>query len=319
MTNEFRHIPVLLDECLRYANLKQDGIYVDATLGGAGHSCAMASLLGEDGCLIGIDQDEMALAAAGARLKALDRADAPAIELLRGNFGDMDELLLQAEVPGVDAFLFDLGVSSPQLDLPARGFSFKEDAPLDMRMDPDRTSVTAADLVNTLDVGELTRIIRDYSDEKWASRIAQFIVAAREHGPIETSGQLVEIIKAAIPSSARRAGGHPAKRTFQALRIEVNAELSVLRRGLEAAVRWLRPKGRIMVISYHSLEDRVVKEVFAAHARTCTCPPGLPVCACGADPVLKQVTRKPVLPSPAEIERNPRARSAKLRVAEKLR
>ncbi|MDO4590940.1 MAG: 16S rRNA (cytosine(1402)-N(4))-methyltransferase RsmH [Slackia sp.] len=319
MTNEFRHIPVLLDECLRYANLKQDGIYVDATLGGAGHSCAMASLLGEDGCLIGIDQDEMALAAAGARLKALDRADAPAIELLRGNFGDMDELLLQAEVPGVDAFLFDLGVSSPQLDLPARGFSFKEDAPLDMRMDPDRTSVTAADLVNTLDVGELTRIIRDYSDEKWASRIAQFIVAAREHGPIETSGQLVEIIKAAIPASARRAGGHPAKRTFQALRIEVNAELSVLRRGLEAAVRWLRPKGRIMVISYHSLEDRVVKEVFAAHARTCTCPPGLPVCACGADPVLKQVTRKPVLPSPAEIERNPRARSAKLRVAEKLR
>lgn len=319
MTNEFRHIPVLLDECLRYANLEQDGIYVDATLGGAGHSCAMASLLGKDGCLIGIDQDEMALAAAGARLGALDRADAPAIELLRGNFGDMDELLLEAEVPGVDAFLFDLGVSSPQLDLPARGFSFKEDAPLDMRMDPDRTSVTAADLVNTLDSGELTRIIRDYSDEKWASRIAQFIVAAREHGPIETSGQLVEIIKAAIPASARRAGGHPAKRTFQALRIEVNAELSVLRRGLEAAVRWLRPKGRIMVISYHSLEDRVVKEVFAAHARTCTCPPGLPVCACGADPVLKQVTRKPVLPAPAEIERNPRARSAKLRVAEKLR
>lgn len=319
MTSEFRHIPVLFDECFEHSRIKPCHTFVDATLGGAGHSSEAARRLGEDGILIGIDQDEMALAAAGARLRGLDLAEPPRIELLRGNFGDLDDLLLQAEVPGVDVFLFDLGVSSPQLDFPSRGFSFKEDAPLDMRMDPSSQAVTAAELVNTLDAPQLAQIIRDYSDEKWASRIAQFIVEARRHAPIETSAQLVDIIKAAIPASARRAGGHPAKRTFQALRIEVNSELSVLRRGLEAAVRWLNPKGRILVISYHSLEDRVVKEVFADHARTCTCPPGLPICACGADPALKIVTRKPVLPTAEEIERNPRARSAKLRVAEKIR
>lgn len=319
MTSEFRHIPVLFDECFEYSRIKPCHTFVDATLGGAGHSSEAARRLGEDGILIGIDQDEMALAAARARLRGLDLAALPRIELLRGNFGNLDDLLLQAEVPGVDVFLFDLGVSSPQLDFPSRGFSFKEDAPLDMRMDPNSQAVTAAELVNTLDASQLARIIRDYSDEKWASRIAQFIVEARRHAPIETSAQLVDIIKAAIPASARRAGGHPAKRTFQALRIEVNSELSVLRRGLEAAVRWLNPKGRILVISYHSLEDRVVKEVFADHARTCTCPPGLPVCACGADPALRIVTRKPVLPTAEEIERNPRARSAKLRVAEKIR
>lgn len=318
-TSEYRHIPVLLDECFEQSRIKPCHIFVDATLGGAGHSSEAARRLGEDGILIGIDQDEMALAAAGARLRSLEIAEPPRIELLRGNFGNLDDLLLQAEVPGVDVFLFDLGVSSPQLDLASRGFSFKEDAPLDMRMDPGSQTVTAAELVNTLDAAELSRIIRDYSDEKWASRIAQFIVAARERGPIETSSQLVDIIKAAIPASARRAGGHPAKRTFQALRIEVNSELSVLRRGLEAALRWLNPKGRILVISYHSLEDRVVKEVFADHARTCTCPPGLPVCACGANPALKVVTRKPILPTAEEVERNPRARSAKLRVAEKIR
>ncbi|MDO4443453.1 MAG: 16S rRNA (cytosine(1402)-N(4))-methyltransferase RsmH [Slackia sp.] len=318
-TSEYRHVPVLLDECFAQSRIKPCSTFVDATLGGAGHSSEAARRLGEDGILIGIDQDEMALAAAGDRLKRLDAGAMPRIDLLRGNFGDLDDLLLQAEVPGVDVFLFDLGVSSPQLDFPSRGFSFKEDAPLDMRMDPAHNPVTAAELVNTLDAAELTRIIRDYSDEKWASRIAQFIVEARGHAPIETSGQLVEIIKAAIPASARRAGGHPAKRTFQALRIEVNSELAVLRRGLEAAVRWLNPKGRILVISYHSLEDRVVKEVFSKHAQTCTCPPGLPVCACGADPVLKIVTRKPILPTAEEVERNPRARSAKLRVAEKIR
>ena len=310
VTSEYRHIPVLLDECLEQSNLQPQHTFVDATLGGAGHSSEVARRLGPEGLLIGIDQDEMALAAAKARLDGLALDDPPAIELLRGNFGNIDELLVGAEIPGVDTFLFDLGVSSPQLDLPSRGFSFKEDAPLDMRMDPGTQTVTAA---------ELARIIRDYSDEKWASRIAQFIVSARERGPILTSGELVDVIKAAIPSSARRAGGHPAKRTFQALRIEVNSELSVLKRGLEAALRWLEPHGRILVISYHSLEDRVVKEVFAEHARTCTCPPGLPVCACGADPVLKLVTRKPVLPSADEVRRNPRARSAKLRVAEKIR
>ncbi len=319
VTKEYRHIPALLSECLEQSNLKTHHTFVDATLGGAGHSSEVAQRLGSDGVLIGIDQDEMALAAAGARLRNLALNTSPRIELLRGNFGNLDELLLEAEIPGVDAFLFDLGVSSPQLDFPSRGFSFKEDSPLDMRMDPGKQTVTAAELINTLDASELTRIIRDYSDEKWASRIAQFIVESREHAPIETSSQLVEIIKAAIPASARRAGGHPAKRTFQALRIEVNSELSVLRRGLEAAVRWLNPGGRILVISYHSLEDRVVKEVFAKHARTCTCPPGLPVCACGANPVLKVRTRKPILPSEEEIEKNSRARSAKLRVAEKIR
>lgn len=316
---EFRHIPVLLAECLEQSKLSTQHTFADCTLGGAGHSIEVAYRLGPDGILLGIDQDEMALTAAGARLGTIPSNEAPRIELLRGNFGNLDELLMKAQVPGVDTFLFDLGVSSPQLDFPSRGFSFKEDSPLDMRMDPGRQTITAAELVNTLDASELTRIIRDYSDEKWASRIAQFIVAERERGPIETSGQLVEIIKAAIPASARRAGGHPAKRTFQALRIEVNSELAVLRKGLEAAIRWLNPKGRLVVISYHSLEDRVVKEVFAKHAQTCTCPPGLPVCACNANPSLKVITRKPILPTAEEIERNPRARSAKLRVAEKLR
>lgn len=319
VTKEYKHIPVLLAECLEHLHLQPQHTFVDATLGGAGHSFEVAQRLGSDGILIGVDQDEMALAAAGARLGNLPTNETPRIELLRGNFGNLDELLLEAQVPGIDAILFDLGVSSPQLDFPSRGFSFKEDAPLDMRMDPGRQTTNAAELINTLSAAELTRIIRDYSDEKWASRIAQFIVEARERGPIETTGQLVDIIKAAIPASARRAGGHPAKRTFQAIRIEVNGELSVLKDGLEAAIRWLNPKGRIAVISYHSLEDRVVKETFAAHAKTCTCPPGLPVCACGANPALKIVTRKPLLPTEEEIERNPRARSAKLRVAEKIR
>lgn len=318
MTSEYRHIPVLLDECLEQLHLQPQHTFVDATLGGAGHSSEVAKLLGPSGTLIGIDQDEMALAAAKARLGNIPLNEAPHIELLRGNFGDMDSLLLEAEVPEVNAFLFDLGVSSPQLDFPERGFSFKEDAPLDMRMDPGTQTITAAELVNTLSAAELTRIIRDYSDERWASRIAHFIVEAREKAPITRTGELVEIIKAAIPASARRAGGHPAKRTFQALRIEVNAELSVLRRGLESAVRWLADGGYLVVISYHSLEDKIVKDVFAEHSRTCTCPPDLPVCACGAKPILKVVTRKPILPTDEEIERNPRARSAKLRVAKRL-
>ena len=230
----------------------------------------------------------------------------------------MDRLLVQAEVPAVDAFLFDLGVSSVQIDTPSRGFSFKENGPLDMRMDPGKQTLNAAEIVNTYNAADLARIIRDYSDERWASRIAEFICRARQDRPIETSEQLVDIIKAAIPASARRAGGHPAKRTFQALRIEVNGELDVLREGLEAAVRWLAPGGRIVVISYHSLEDRIVKDIFAKHARRCTCPPDLPVCVCGNKPVLKLVTRKPLVPTAEEVERNPRARSAKLRVAERL-
>ncbi|BAK44138.1 16S rRNA (cytosine(1402)-N(4))-methyltransferase RsmH [Eggerthella sp. YY7918] len=321
MTSEYRqtfkHIPVLLAECLEYLNLKTQHTFVDATLGGAGHSFEAAKLIGCEGTLVGIDQDEMALSAARHKLGTLPDDVRPHLELVRGNFGDMDEALLGVEVPGVDAILFDLGVSSTQIDLPSRGFSFKENGPLDMRMDPGKQTLTAAEIINTYNAADLTRIIRMYSDEKWASRIADFVVRARQNAPIETSGQLVELIKAAIPASARRAGGHPAKRTFQALRIEVNGELDVLRRGLDAAVRWLNPGGRLVVISYHSLEDRIVKETFNSFANRCTCPPDLPVCVCGKQPILDIITRKPVLPTEDEIARNPRARSAKLRVAQK--
>ena len=318
MTNEYRHIPVLLAECLEQLKPQLQQTFVDATLGGAGHSLEVATRLGPEGTLIGIDQDESALAAASQRLNDLPDEHRPNLELVRGNFGDMDKLLVQCEVPGVDMFLFDLGVSSPQLDTQARGFSFKENGPLDMRMDPGTQTLTAAEVINHYNAADLTRILRMYSDEKWASRIADFIVKRRASAPIETSAELVDIIKAAIPASARRAGGHPAKRTFQAIRIEVNSELTVLRQGLDAAVRWLNPGGRLVVISYHSLEDRIVKEVMAAGANRCTCPPDFPVCACGKQPILEIVTRKPILPTPDEVKRNPRARSAKLRVARKL-
>ena len=317
MTSEYRHTPVLLAECLEYSNLKPQHTFVDATLGGAGHSFEAAKLIGSTGTLIGIDQDEVALAAARRKLGTLPDDVRPRLELVRGNFGDMDDALLSVEVPGVDAFLFDLGVSSVQIDTPSRGFSFKENGPLDMRMDPGKQTLTAAEIINTYNAADLTRIIRTYSDEKWASRIADFVVRERQNGPIETSAQLVDLIKAAIPASARRAGGHPAKRTFQALRIEVNGELDVLRSGLDAAIRWLNPGGRLVVISYHSLEDRIVKDMFQSFARRCTCPPDLPVCVCGKEPILDIVTRKPVLPTAEEIERNPRARSAKLRIAQK--
>ena len=318
MTSEYRHTPVLLAECLEHLNLTPQHTFVDATLGGAGHSLEAAKRLGPSGTLIGIDQDEVALAAASERLAALPDDVRPEVHVLRGNFGDMDRLLVQAQVPAVDAFLFDLGVSSVQIDTPSRGFSFKEYCPVDMRMDAGKQTLNAAEIVNTYNAADLARIIRQNSDERWASRIAEFICREREERPIETSEHLVEVIKAAIPASARRAGGHPAKRTFQALRIEVNAELDVLRSGLEAAVRWLAPGGRLVVISYHSLEDRIVKDVFAEHAKGCTCPPDLPVCVCGHKPVLKVLTRKPLVPTAEEIERNPRARSAKLRVAERL-
>lgn len=317
MINEYRHTPVLLAECLEYSNLKPQHTFVDATLGGAGHSLEATKLIGSAGTLIGIDQDEVALAAARQKLGTLPDDVRPRLELVRGNFGDMDDALLSVEVPGVDAFLFDLGVSSVQIDTPSRGFSFKENGPLDMRMDPGKQTLTAAEIINTYKAADLTRIIRTYSDEKWASRIADFVVRERQNGPIETSAQLVDLIKAAIPASARRAGGHPAKRTFQALRIEVNGELDVLKRGLDAAIRWLNPGGRLVVISYHSLEDRIVKDTFQSFARRCTCPPDLPVCVCGKEPILDIVTRKPVLPTAEEIERNPRARSAKLRIAQK--
>ena len=318
MTNEYRHIPVLLAECLEYLQLKAPQIFVDATLGGAGHSFEAAKQLGKGGTLIGIDQDEVALKAARIKLESIPEENRPHLELLRGNFGDMDTLLLQMQIPGINAVLFDLGVSSVQIDTPSRGFSFKENGPLDMRMDPGKQTLNAAEIVNTYNAADLTRIIRDYSDEKWASRIANFIIEARNEGQIKTSEQLVDIIKAAIPASARRAGGHPAKRTFQALRIETNAELSVLRCGLEAAIRWLEPGGRIAVISYHSLEDRIVKDIFTRYENRCTCPPDLPICVCNKKPILKVITRKPSVPSAEEVKRNPRARSAKLRVAERL-
>ena len=278
MTNEYRHIPVLLAECLEYLELEPQHTFVDATLGFAGHSLEAAKRLGPRGTLIGIDQDETALAVARERLESLPEDSKPHLELLRGNFGNLDNLLVSAEVPGVDAILFDLGVSSMQIDTLSRGFSFKEDGPLDMRMDPGKQTLTAQEIVNTYNAADLTRIIRTNSDERWASRIADFIVKRRATAPFETSAQLVDAIKAAVPASARRAGGHPAKRTFQALRIEVNSELTVLKAGLDAAVRWLNPKGRLVVISYHSLEDRIVKEAFASFANRCTCPPDLPVC-----------------------------------------
>lgn len=318
MTSEYRHIPVLLDECMDGLALKEGSVFVDATLGLAGHSVAAAERLGRQGLLIGIDQDDWALKRAHDRLEAIPEEKRPELLLLKGNFGQFDELLLQAELPGIDAVLFDLGVSSPQIDNPARGFSFKEDAPLDMRMDPGKQTITAEEIINTSNEADLARIIRANSDERWASRIASFVVKARSAAPIATSSQLVDIIKAAIPASARRSGGHPAKRTFQALRMEVNQERQVLQEGLSAAVRWLLPGGQICVISYHSIEDRIVKETFATFANRCTCPPDLPVCACGRLPMLEVKTRKPIVPTADEVKRNPRARSAKLRIAKRL-
>jgi 16S rRNA (cytosine1402-N4)-methyltransferase len=227
-------------------------------------------------------------------------------------------LLVEAEVPGIDGFLFDLGVSSPQLDIPQRGFSYAREAPLDMRMDPGKQTTTAAEIINTKNETDLAWILREYGEERWASRIAQFIVKTREKEPLETTTQLTAIVKAAIPASARREGGNPAKRTFQALRIAVNDELTQLEKGIDAALRWLNPQGRIAVISYHSLEDRIVKEAFAQAAKGCICPPEAPVCVCGHKPILKLLSRKPLSASEEEIEANPRSKSAKLRVAMKI-
>lgn len=314
---EYRHTPVLLAEVTQQLTLHDGSIFVDCTLGGAGHTKRIAQLIAPTGILVGIDQDDAALTAAADTLR-LGQQELPTIVLLKGNFGDLDELLLEARVPYVDGFLMDLGVSSPQLDHVGRGFTYQEDAPLDMRMDPSSSQPTAADIVNTYSEAELARIIREYGEERWASRIAAFIVAARGAHPITTASDLVDVIKAAIPASARRSGGHPARRTFQALRIEVNHELEQLERGVRSAIAWLAPQGRIAVISYHSLEDRIVRDVFAEHAQGCICPPDLPVCRCGREPVLRIVTKRPITPSAEEIERNPRSRSAKLRVAEKL-
>ena len=316
LTEEYRHVPVMLGEVLRELDPKPGEVVCDCTLGGAGHTVELARLVAPGGLSIGIDQDDMALAAATERF---EREVPEGNHLfLKGNFGDLDELLVKAEVPGVDCFLFDLGVSSPQLDIPERGFSYNEDAPLDMRMNPGKHTQTAAEVINTYNEADLARIIRVYGDEKFASRIAKEVCRRRAKAPIETTFELVDAIKAAIPAAARRSGGHPARKTFQALRIEVNHELEVLERGLEAAIRWANPGGRICVISYHSLEDRIVKHLFGEHSKGCTCPPDLPVCVCGNVPIIRVKTRKPLVAGEEELERNPRARSAKTRVAVKL-
>ncbi len=314
---EYRHTPVLLAEVTQQLTLHDGSIFVDCTLGGAGHTKRITQLVAPTGIVVGIDQDDAALIAAADTLR-LGQQELPTVMLLKGNFGNLDEVLLEARIPYVDAFLFDLGVSSPQLDHVGRGFTYQEDVPLDMRMDASSSQPTAADIVNSYSETELARILREYGEERWASRIAAFIVAARGQHRLTTTGEIVEIVKAAIPAAARRTGGHPARRTFQALRIEVNHELEVLEHGLRAAVRWLAPGGRIAVISYHSLEDRIVRDVFAEFAQGCVCPPDLPVCRCGKVPVLRIVTRKPIVPTDEEVGSNPRARSARLRVAERL-
>ena len=316
LTNEYRHTPVLAEETIELLQLKPESIFVDCTLGGAGHSILAAETLHARGTLTGIDQDPMAIAAAAARLK--DAYPDLDFRPLEGDFKDMDELLIRAEIPWVDGFLFDLGLSSPQIDFPERGFSYKEDAPLDMRRNPGRQTLTAAEVINTYNAADLTRILRDYGEQRWASRIASFIVDSRASKPIGTTLELVDIIKAAIPANARRSGGHPAKRTFQALRIEVNGELEGLQQALERALAWMSDGARIAVISYHSLEDRIVKDFFSKMAKGCTCPPDLPVCVCGNKPKLEVITRKPIVPSDEEIDANPRARSAKLRVAKRV-
>ena len=316
MTNEYRHVPVMLEEVLRALDPQPGETVCDCTLGGAGHSVALAARIAPTGLLLGIDQDEMALEAAGERLAK--EAPQAATRLLRGNFGDLDDLLVQAEVPGIDCFLFDLGVSSPQLDIPERGFSYREDAPLDMRMDPGKRTTTAAEVVNQYNEADLARILRTYGDERHASRIARAIVREREHESITTTLRLAEVVKNAIPARDRRHGGHPARRTFQALRIEVNQEMAVLERGLRAAIRWLNPGGRICVISYHSLEDKMVSHVFHEMCQGCICPPALPVCVCGHVPILEVKRRRPRTASEEELRLNPRARSALLRSAVRL-
>jgi 16S rRNA (cytosine1402-N4)-methyltransferase len=315
---EYRHTPVLLAEVTQQLSPHPGSIIVDCTLGGAGHAKRLVDLVAPDGILVGVDQDDAALTAAEITLRLGQQIPSENIRLLKGNFGDLDDVLVEARVPYVDGFLFDLGVSSPQLDVPERGFSYREDAPLDMRMDPGQHTQTAAEVIATYSEADLARIIREFGEERWATRIAAFIVAARARHPIETTVQLVEVIKAAVPAAARREGPHPAKRTFQALRIEVNEELLVLERGLRSAIRWLSSGGRVAVISYHSLEDRIVKQTFNELAQGCICPPELPVCTCGNEPVLRVLTRKAILPTDEEVAENPRSRSAKLRVAEKI-
>ena len=309
---EFRHEPVLLNEVLEWMNVKPDGVYCDGTLGGGGHSGAILKASGGTARLYGIDRDENAILAASERLK-----DYPGFTAIRGNFHDARKLLEEAGAEALDGALLDLGVSSPQLDTAERGFSYHEDAPLDMRMD-QRQTMTAADFLNTADEREIMEVIRDYGEEKWAARIARIICEHRAEKPFETTFDLVHAVDAAIPKAVRRKDdGHPARRTFQAVRIAVNDELKPLEQALKDLTDCLKPGGRICVITFHSLEDRIVKRCFKTLENPCICPPKAPICTCGRKPVVKVLAGGAVAPSADEVERNPRARSAKLRVAEK--
>lgn len=311
---DFNHIPVLYEECISNLKIKSSGIYVDGTLGGGGHAMGIAQKLDRDGLLIGIDRDTDAIEAAGKRLESARCR----VELVHNTYANIKEILASLGVEGIDGALLDIGVSSFQLDNKDRGFSYMQDAPLDMRMNRD-DDFSAYDVVNSYDKEQLTTIIRKYGEEKWASRISDFIVKKRKNGSIETTGQLVDIIKAAIPASARRDGPHPAKRTFQAIRIEVNSELDQLQEAIDQFCDVLLPGGRLCIITFHSLEDRIVKETFARRLNPCTCPKEFPVCVCGKVSDMVKVTGKPIVSGKSELEDNARARSAKLRVIEKKR
>ena len=310
--SEFHHVSVLLEECIEGLNIRPDGIYVDGTLGGAGHSSRIAAKL-TTGTLVGIDRDPVALKAAGERLAPFgDR-----VTLVHSNFCDMDSALESLGIDRVDGILMDLGVSSPQLDDGQRGFSYMADAPLDMRMNSE-DALDAKQIVNQWSYDELKRILYDYGEERFAPRIAAAICKRREEKEIETTLELVDIIRSAMPASALREKQHPAKRSFQAIRIAVNDELGSVERVMKKAVPLLNKGGRLAVITFHSLEDRIVKNAMAEAAKGCTCPREFPVCVCGKKPQVKLITRKPIVSGPEELERNPRARSAKLRICEKL-
>lgn len=308
---EFKHKSVLLDETIEGLNVKPNGIYVDGTLGGAGHSFQLVSKLSSQGRLIGFDQDEDAIKASTEKLKDFNN-----VTIVRSNYRNMKEELNNLGINEVDGIMLDLGVSSYQLDTIERGFSYKEEAPLDMRMD-NRQDMTARDIVNGYSQSDLFRIIRDYGEDKFAANIAKHIVANREEKPIETTTELAEIVKAAIPMKFRKQGGHPAKQTFQAIRIELNSELTVLSDSLMEMIDLLKPEGRICVITFHSLEDRIVKNIFKEAEEPCTCPKNFPVCVCGKKSKGKVITRKPIAPSTEELEYNSRSKSAKLRIFEK--
>ena len=310
---EFKHTSVLLDECIENLDIRPGGIYVDGTIGGGGHAEKICQHLGPEGTLIGIDRDTDALTAAKTRLEGIDCKKI----FVQSNYSEIKNVLEDLEIDGIDGALLDLGVSSFQLDNIDRGFSYMHDSPLDMRMNRD-DRFTAYDVVNTYSERDLTEVIKKYGEERWASRISQFIVKARKEEPIGSTGRLVEIIKAAIPASARRSGPHPAKRTFQAIRIEVNDELGQLSKAITEFLDVLNSEGRLCVITFHSLEDRIVKNIIRDRADPCTCPPDFPVCVCGKVADVKKITGKPITPSNKELEANPRSRSAKLRVAERI-